>query len=139
MSNEGFTRNLLHLTGYHGLFNGIGDKPIKLVSLNEDKTIFTITFNDDSTAQWKVEGDCCSQSWIEHLELPNDYIGEKIIAVFDDVMDRKDDDENYECLQVYKTTFRTHKGDITLEYRNSSNGYYGGYLVRVDEKGEEIT
>lgn len=29
----------------------------------------------------------------------------------------------HECLQVYQTHFKTAKGDIVLEYRNSSNGY----------------
>lgn len=27
--------------------------------------------------------------------------------------------------------FETPVGDITLEYRNDSNGYYGGYVVEL--------
>ncbi len=34
----------------------------------------------------------------------------------------------FECLQIYKTTLKTDKGDCDVEYRNSSNGYYGGSL-----------
>jgi hypothetical protein len=31
--------------------------------------------------------------------------------------------------KVYNTRFRTDRGDIVLEYRNSSNGDFGGELV----------
>jgi hypothetical protein len=37
---------------------------------------------------------------------------------------------NSDVLSVYQTTFRTNRGDIRVEYRNDSNGYYGGYLQR---------
>jgi hypothetical protein len=48
-------------------------------------------------------------------------------VVDDDGVDVPDAD--HECLTVYQTHFRTERGDVTLEFRNSSNGYYGGYLI----------
>lgn len=132
MSDEG------KLFGYGDTFKGIAGRPIYAVGLSDDKGEFYVTFQDGSRAAWTVEGDCCSHSWIEHLEAPNDVQGRTFVAVEDEDIDTDEqppesDDDNYydECLQVYQTIFRLDNGDsIKLEYRNTSNGYYGGYLVR---------
>jgi hypothetical protein len=72
-------------------------------------------------------------SWIEHLEAPDSVAGREIVEVTDEVMSREDDGD-YECLQSYQTKFRLDNGEtITLEYRNESNGYYGGYVVRLED------
>lgn len=143
--DEGFARNVMRLFGPGGLYAGMGDSPLKSVTLSDDKETITFAFEDGSEARFGVEGDCCSQSWIEHLDVPPYVIGEKLVAVSDARTDDLTDDDTanpmqgseeeyryrtHECLQVYQTHFKTAKGDIVLEYRNSSNGYYGGYLVR---------
>lgn len=33
-------------------------------------------------------------------------------------------------IKVYRTTIVTDRGFIDIEYRNSSNGYYGGWLEK---------
>lgn len=134
--DQGMMRNLLALSNYGDLFVGIGEKPIKSVILSEDKETLTFTFEDDSTVIYGVEGDCCSHSWIEHITIPDDIVGEKITAVFDNPLPDNEqptrNNDDYDVLVVYKTIFRTNKGDIILEYRNNSNGYYGGYLVKKE-------
>jgi hypothetical protein len=127
----------------------MGDSPLASVVLAEDKSTITFTFENGTEAVFRAEGDCCSSSWIEHLDVPPDAIGEKLIGIADggavpwdghECTPRKEDADGYaygnECghdsLSVYNTRFRTAKGDIVLEYRNDSNGYYGGYLVRVN-------
>ena len=89
---------------------------------------FTIEFEDGSE-HFYVEGDCCSHSWIEHFSVPNDLEGATILEVTELHLGAEDNVDGHEYLQSYETCFRTNRGDITLEYRNSSNGYYGGYLV----------
>lgn len=92
------------------------------------------SFQDGFTRSFEVEGDCCSHSWIEHLEMPGDISGATLLSVEDSAPITQDHDEHDEtnggdCISVYNTSFKTDKGEIILEYRNSSNGYYGGYLV----------
>ncbi len=38
------------------------------------------------------------------------------------------DEKEYDCLQFYGYKITTDKGDATIEFRNSSNGYYGGSI-----------
>jgi predicted Mrr-cat superfamily restriction endonuclease len=42
--------------------------------------------------------------------------------------DMGETEKDYETIKVYQTSFATPKGEIIVEYRNSSNGYYGGWL-----------
>lgn len=85
----------------------------------------------------RVSADCCSRSWIETIEAPNDLRGAEILDVVDS--GACPDAEGFEQsfvrsesgneLKVYSTTIRTTKGDVVIEYRNESNGYYGGSLL----------
>lgn len=108
------------------------DKPLVGVVLNSDGTVISFSFTDGSVVRFRVEGDCCSYSWIEHLEVPDDIAGQTIFEVREDPIVSDGIGEYNDLLQVYHTRFRTPKGDIVLEYRNESNGYYGGYLVRLN-------
>lgn len=111
-------------------FDDIKGKTLAAVELNAARDKLTLRLADGTLRTYRVEGDCCSRSWIEHLETPGDIVG----AVLLDVVDSGGitvPSGDYECLRVYNTTFRTNRGDVVLEYRNSSNGYYGGYLVEA--------
>lgn len=120
----------------------IGKKLVS-VSLSEGNIRINFEVEGGPDIVYEAEGDCCSSSWIEHLELPGDIKGATVTAIDDsgyvdatldstlNPLNDQGDNRSYECLQVYHTTFRTDRGDIVLEYRNSSNGYYGGSLRRV--------
>jgi hypothetical protein len=117
---------------------------IASIGLSDDREILTFRFMDGHEQSFGVEGDCCSRSWIEHLEAPDDVIGAEFTEYVSGGSVEDDDkynpiipgklgyhgqpDREHECLKVYQDTFRTSRGDIVLEYRNSSNGYYGGWL-----------
>lgn len=109
-------------------------KVIESIKLSDDKEQLTLSFKDGSCRVFQTEGDCCSSTWIEHLELPKDVIGATILPITDHDYEDKfelephpDEDENGE-LKVYQTHIPTDRGHIAIEYRNSSNGYYGGWL-----------
>ncbi len=123
-------------------FDNMLNKPLAKVELSGDKEHITFHFQDGTDRSFGVEGDCCSSSWIEHLTQPNDIAGAVITSVEDGGGTAWDGhkcdeptNENGKCghdsLEVYNTAFMTNKGNIILEYRNDSNGYYGGYLVDV--------
>jgi hypothetical protein len=89
--------------------------------------------------------DCCSESWINHVNFVSALIGGTVHSV--------DDVDMYSLLQVEPEATKqeydrvmfhrihTDKGTCVLEFRNSSNGYYGGELYKADSKckGEPIT
>lgn len=129
-------------------FADVIGKTIESVVLDSAADRVTFKFQDGFERSYGVEGDCCSHSWIEHLEMPNEVSGATIISVEDSdgiAYDNheckgydysKTDEENtaagacgHDSLAVYNTKFQTTKGTIVLEYRNDSNGYYGGYLI----------
>ena len=90
--------------------------------------VFLIAESDPIIA--KADGDCCSSSWIEHITLPALGFPAKVIFVDNiDLPGSTNDDPTYECLAVYGLNIITDKGDIIIDYRNSSNGYYGGKLA----------
>ena len=110
-------------------------KVIASVRLEDNKEHFVIAFVDGTEQAFGAEGDCCSVSWIEHLEAPDDLAGASILAVEDlGEVENAAAQEAFkgDCLSIYQTHFKTTKGTISLEYRNESNGYYGGWLVALD-------
>ena len=126
--NEGFGRNLITIFGTD-TYKDMHLYPLKAVILSDNKSSITFQFDGGPDIILDAEGDCCSHTWIEHIDVPPYVIGEKLQTVHDSLMNRSGK-EDYDVIQSYKTTFGTPKGEIVIEYRNSSNGYYGGYLVR---------
>lgn len=114
------------------MFEEMIGKAIVAVRLEGEKDKVVFEMADSSKHTFTVEGDCCSHSWIEHLEMPNDLHGATLLSVEDGGVATPPgtDESKFDCLQVYETRFRTDRGDVVLEYRNDSNGYYGGYLVQ---------
>jgi hypothetical protein len=106
----------------------------KIERVEHDKDNLRFFFEDGKKWFLQAEGDCCSYTWIEHLEKPSDadLKGATLLDVFEsspvEDNDGKVDADDDECIQFYLTTFRTSVGDIQVDYRNSSNGYYGGSL-----------
>lgn len=108
---------------------------IRSVGLSSDRDEITVTFTDGTTATAHTEGDCCSQTWIEHLTVPPDIDGAEITGYSwaEDVpQDTRSvnvpTDVYLDEIEVYGEAIRTTRGEILIEFRNSSNGYYGGSL-----------
>ena len=70
---------------------------------------------------------CCSQSWIESIEGKEDIIGNEIINIIEHNLPSEDTSDN-ELLQFYNYEIITSQGSCVIDFRNSSNGYYGGSL-----------
>lgn len=78
----------------------------------------------------RCDADCCSHTWIESIELPINGLPANVISVDDTSYESSDDGE----LKKYGLKIKTDKGTIELDYRNESNGYYGGSLAWPDEE-----
>lgn len=78
------------------------------------------------------EADCCSYTWIEGVEEPA--LGFPCTILKAEDLDMPEGAESTfrkdpEVLAFYGTKFTTDKGDFVIDYRNDSNGYYGGSLI----------
>ena len=79
-----------------------------------------------------AEGDCCSTSWIEHVDAPDCLIG-TVNAVNEIDMPNLGNIDGQrhtgvDVVSYYGLKITTEKGICVLDYRNDSNGYYGGSL-----------
>jgi hypothetical protein len=107
----------------------IGKKIIELlVSEGESELVFV---TNEGTIWYHVEGDCCSNSWFADVTGVSALLGAVVAAAEDvpldsyDVNDGRGRDES-DCAYGYKLT--TDKGYVDIVFRNSSNGYYGGWM-----------
>jgi len=72
-------------------------------------------------------------TWVEHIEMPALCLPAKVISVHDLDMPNLGEMPNREVVAYYGLKIITDKGDIIIDYRNDSNGYYGGDLSWPDD------
>lgn len=109
---------------------------IKVEMAGTDEIVFTDI--NGKTYQYTAYGGCYSISWFSHITGLKNLLGQKINSVeerveFTDEEQKKAEEEYLEdeqykpgCLQLYGIMLKTNKGTCDIEFRNESNGYYGG-------------
>lgn len=108
--------------------NKLIGKKIKAVHLDDDKESISFETEDGESIVARCDGDCCSRTWIEHIEGMDYLIGATVANVEDIEMNREPTDADYTYTQYYGCRITTDKGHCIIDYRNESNGYYGGSL-----------
>ena len=107
----------------------LSGKTIIGIDLAEDKK--AIRFRTlDAEVIARTDGDCCSDTWVESIETPARGFPAKVTQVRG--LGWGDRDETLgECdvVRHYGLSIVTDRGEIIIDYRNASNGYYGGDLV----------
>jgi hypothetical protein len=105
------------------------------VELSDDQSRITITFADGTRAVGSTNADCCSETWVEALTVPPDIKGATVTGYSwsedvpqDTPTTNAPADTFLDQIEVYGEAIATDRGEIIIEYRNSSNGYYGGSL-----------
>jgi hypothetical protein len=112
---------------YANLADIVGCIPTGM-TVSDDRQQLTLDLADGRKAVFTVYGDCCSRSFIEHTSEPWQW-GHPITEVKDGgQVGNWWRDDQAERVQVYQTSFVTPYGEIVVEYRNESNGYYGGWM-----------
>lgn len=102
-------------------------KTITSATVSKDKDELALTFSDGTDMTLASYGDCCSNTWIEGIDTPANLLGRVISIEEIDMPDLGQPDE-YGLLQYYGLKIITDKGHAVIDYRNESNGYYGGNL-----------
>lgn len=104
------------------------------ISIDVDEQHFLQFDTSKGTFVYFAEGDCCSESWFYAVVGLENLIGHFVrkinLITLGDIVDglgRQEVDE------LYAVHFITDAGFAGVEFRNSSNGYYGGW-VRLLEK-----
>jgi len=109
-------------------------KTITAIELASDKKAMRFMVSAGEPIIAKADGDCCSSSWIESIEPPAFGFPATVLKIEElDLPGSNANNEEHECLSVYGLKITTDKGDIVIDYRNSSNGYYGGNLSWPDD------
>lgn len=96
---------------------------------DDEQAILFVT--DKGNVVARADGDCCSYTWIEHIELVS--FPAKVMNVEDidmpNLSSSEEEEQSGDYIEYYGCKITTDKGHIIIDYRNSSNGYYGGFLV----------
>ena len=103
---------------------------IKEIKIADDKkAIMFITDKEKVIA--RTGGNCCSNSWIENIEITASLPALVLQCEDIEMPDRGSPGGDFIAYYGYKII--TNTGHIIIDYRNSSNGYYGGDLVFPNE------
>ena len=112
-------------------------KKINKIEMQGD-TILVFTDSENVQYVYETYGDCCSYSWFSNITGIQNLIGCIVNLVtereeFTDFEQRKAESEYLkqngsepDALSLYGYSIKTKKGTCDIEFRNESNGYYGG-------------
>jgi len=110
-------------------------KKILGVMANPDKDYWRF-ITDQGDVDYHCYGDCCSESWINHVNGLDALVGYTVWNVddvdFHSLLKIEPEPTRQEHDDVLFHRVKTEKGVCTFEFRNSSNGYYGGSLDYVE-------
>ncbi len=101
-----------------------------VTGVTSDEVTITFSTKDGEDVVWEVDADCCSCTWIENADL------ELVRGMVTKVRENGLPDSHYELfpqvekdsLQCYGITIESEQGSGTVDFRNESNGYYGGSM-----------
>ena len=119
--------------GYDEPFQGLVGNTFEDLMVSKDQTSIRIYIKDGWFKTISTEGDCCSESWWADILGVQSAKGGKILEIKElEVETPNDDRTRQEYDQAYGYELVTDKGVVTLVFRNSSNGYYGGWAFDID-------
>lgn len=112
--------------------NSLVGKTILDMKIASDKKALLLVLSDNPEYIIRMDGDCCSSTWIEHIELPA--MGFPCIVSSVEELPMSSKEESYSSIQMYGLKIVTNTGEIVIDYRNESNGYYGGNICFPEDE-----
>ena len=94
----------------------------------DDAQSLKFEFDDGAPIIARCDGDCCSYTWVENIENPEAAVGSPVLVAEDIPMPDLGHMEGRDFVAYYGFKIETAKGTCIIDYRNDSNGYYGGNL-----------
>jgi len=112
------------------------------LKIGDGETVMVVEFEGGQSV-YECEGDCCSNTWIADIVGVQRLIGHTVLKVEQlDVPEVEDGRTRQEYDQFYGVKLITDGGYVDVVYRNSSNGYYGGWMGKCESGlrlGVELT
>lgn len=112
-------------------FESLVGRKVMALLVSKDQGDLVYVCDDGTFHLWETVGDCCSESWFADVVGTHALFGREVISVdevplpewvnVDDGRTRQESDAAY----GYRIT--TDGGQCDIIFRNSSNGYYGGW------------
>lgn len=104
------------------------------LSVSDGEERLCLTLDNGRYLIGSLEADCCSQSWFADITGVDALLG-GTIAHAEEVDEKECEDgrTRQEYDRVYGIKVTTNKGYCDIVFRNSSNGYYGGWLIGFEE------
>lgn len=101
----------------------------RILSVRHTRETITVV-TSSGTLELKAYGDCCSDSWFEHVDDDGVTGGEITLIEFarDPSKPEVHEEDADHYVKFYAGTIHTTKGRVCFEMRNRSNGYYSGEL-----------
>lgn len=88
---------------------------------------------DAGLIAFETFADCCSETWFADIVGVDALLGGTVTAVVTRELPDPDDDRSRQDVDsAYGFGLITNKGVCDVIFRNSSNGYYGGWLDQSD-------
>jgi hypothetical protein len=99
------------------------------VFVADDKESISFAIKDsDNPIVAECDADCCSHTWVESIEFPALGFPATVLSVEDLDMPDLGDMPGCDVVAYYGFKIITDHGEIVIDFRNDSNGYYGGNL-----------
>ena len=114
-----------------------------VIEVRMDATNTNIQFQTDAgVLSYTTYGECCSESWINHISGLQAIIDQKVLKIPEIEMGEiTKGQEGFSGKQkvdsIYSFKIFTSQGVCELEMRNASNGYYGGSLFKSEYTGND--
>jgi hypothetical protein len=107
---------------------------IEAIYTNKSRTLLAFINSWGKNYIYEAIGDCCSETWFESISDLNVLLDSEVIGLEKKFLPNVSSEKG-SLIQAYGYTLKTEKGYCDIEYRNESNGYYGGDCRLVEEDG----
>lgn len=101
-------------------------KIITEVALSNDKEDIRFTDEQGNFYCYHAYADCCSESWFSDIIQLHDLLGNLVVEVIEKEEEKDLPGTRQDVDTLYGYTLKTVQGYCDINFRNSSNGYYGG-------------
>jgi hypothetical protein len=109
--------------------NPLVGRTIVKVQIAKDKMALRFVLDTGEEVIARCDADCCSRTWVEHMEIPSLPAEVRAYETIDMPQPKQADEEYGDVVVAYGALLVTSTGHLKIEYRNESNGYYGGWIV----------
>lgn len=120
-------------------------KTIESIEIQAQGQYYLRFYTDDGVFIYETIGECCSETWFYSVSGFEALIGFKITSVETIVYSEEkllSLDTDGKCRQmfdrIYGFKLTTENGYADIEFRNSSNGYYGGDIRKIDSLPQDV-